>query len=47
MRGGGRYFTDRTDRTDRTGRGGPTGPWETIPGHWDEIVSRVGTGVSE
>ncbi|WP_329334979.1 spherulation-specific family 4 protein [Streptomyces sp. NBC_00663] len=35
------YFTDRTDR------GGRTDPWETMPGYWDEIVSRVGTGVSE
>jgi hypothetical protein len=35
------YFTDRTDR------GGHTDPWETMPGYWDEIVSRVGTGVSE
>ena len=22
-------------------------PWETVPGYWDEIVSRIGTGVSE
>ncbi|WP_155060742.1 spherulation-specific family 4 protein [Streptomyces blattellae] len=35
------YFTDRTDH------GGRTDPWETMPGYWDEIVSRVGTGVSE
>lgn len=35
------YFTDRTDR------GGSTGPWESMPGYWDEIVSRLGTGVSE
>ncbi|WP_171115474.1 MULTISPECIES: spherulation-specific family 4 protein [unclassified Streptomyces] len=35
------YFTDRTDRCGRTD------PWETMPGYWDEIVSRVGTGVSE
>ncbi|MFG2023971.1 spherulation-specific family 4 protein [Streptomyces sp. NPDC048825] len=35
------YFTDRTDR------GGCVVPWETMPGYWDEIVSRVGTGVSE
>ncbi|MEV8597123.1 spherulation-specific family 4 protein [Streptomyces sp. NPDC052012] len=34
------YFTDRT---------APWGslPWESLPGYWDEIVSRVGTGVSE
>jgi hypothetical protein len=32
--------------TDRTTRGGAD-PWETLPGYWDEIVSRLGTGVSE
>ncbi|MGI5392895.1 spherulation-specific family 4 protein [Streptomyces sp. CA-251251] len=35
------YFTDRTDRD------GQADPWETMPGYWDEIVSRIGTGVSE
>lgn len=35
------WFTDRTDG------GGRTDPWETMPGYWDEIVSRIGTGVSE
>ncbi|ARP72197.1 phage tail protein [Streptomyces pluripotens] len=35
------YFTDRTDC------GGRVDPWETVPGYWDEIVSRIGTGVSE
>ncbi|MFJ6568371.1 spherulation-specific family 4 protein [Streptomyces sp. NPDC091292] len=35
------YFTDRTDR------GGTVDPWQTLPGYWDEIVSRIGTGVSE
>ncbi|MFF3490709.1 spherulation-specific family 4 protein [Streptomyces sp. NPDC002795] len=35
------YFTDHTDR------GGSTDPWETMPGYWDEIVSRIGRGVSE
>ncbi|MGV9994458.1 spherulation-specific family 4 protein [Streptomyces sp. NPDC003374] len=35
------WFTDRTDR------GGRADPWEALPGYWDEIVSRVGTGVSE
>ncbi|WP_030781041.1 spherulation-specific family 4 protein [Streptomyces sp. NRRL S-920] len=35
------YFTDRVD-------GAGTGDlWETMPGYWDEIVSRIGTGVSE
>ncbi|MFJ9537892.1 spherulation-specific family 4 protein [Streptomyces sp. NPDC101225] len=35
------YFTDRTDQ------GGRGDPWEAMPGYWDEIVSRIGTGVSE
>ncbi|MDX2827363.1 spherulation-specific family 4 protein [Streptomyces ipomoeae] len=35
------YFTDRIDR------GGRLAPWESMPGYWDEIVSLVGTGVSE
>ncbi|MEU5774788.1 spherulation-specific family 4 protein [Streptomyces venezuelae] len=35
------YFTDRVDG------GGAGGPWEAMPGYWDEIVSRIGTGVSE
>ncbi|MFE9776272.1 spherulation-specific family 4 protein [Streptomyces sp. NPDC005931] len=35
------YFTDHTDR------GGSTDPWEALPGYWDDIVSRVETGVSE
>ncbi|GAA3820250.1 spherulation-specific family 4 protein [Streptomyces phyllanthi] len=33
--------------TDRTGSGGLADPWETMPGYWDEIVSRFGPGVSE
>ncbi|KPH99370.1 Spherulation-specific family 4 [Actinobacteria bacterium OK074] len=35
------YFTDRTDRDGRAD------PWETVPGYWDDIVSRLGPGVSE
>jgi hypothetical protein len=35
------YFTDRTDR------GGRVDPWAALPGYWDDIVSLVGTGVSE
>ncbi|MEU6810301.1 spherulation-specific family 4 protein [Streptomyces sp. NPDC046831] len=35
------WFTDRTDR------GGRADPWESLPGYWDDIVSRLGTGVSE
>ncbi|MFD4575532.1 spherulation-specific family 4 protein [Streptomyces sp. NPDC058417] len=35
------WFTDRHDPC------GHLDPWTTMPGYWDEIVSRVGTGVSE
>ncbi|MFF6993335.1 spherulation-specific family 4 protein [Streptomyces sp. NPDC008313] len=35
------YFTDRTDHHGRAD------PWEALPGYWDDIVSRIGTGVSE
>ncbi|GAA0926727.1 spherulation-specific family 4 protein [Streptomyces thermoalcalitolerans] len=35
------WFTDRTDR------GGLADPWESLPGYWDDIISRIGTGVSE
>ena len=35
------YFTDRTDAA-----AAPT-PGRRMPGYWDEIVSRIGTGVSE
>jgi hypothetical protein len=41
------FFTDRTDRTDRTDKMGDSNLFETLPGYWDEIVSRVGPGVSE
>ncbi|MQS35572.1 spherulation-specific family 4 protein [Streptomyces katsurahamanus] len=48
----------RADRVGGPGRplGGPDrpesqkvriGPYETLPGYWDEIVSRIGPGVSE
>ena len=39
------YFTDRVDRP-RQGNG-HTDPFETLPGYWDEIVSRIGPGISE
>ncbi|CQR62026.1 spherulation-specific family 4 protein [Streptomyces leeuwenhoekii] len=49
--------TDGTARAGGTTRAGGTGttggiegladPWETMPGYWDDIVSRIGTGVSE
>ncbi|MEU2387174.1 spherulation-specific family 4 protein [Streptomyces sp. NPDC012461] len=35
------YFTDRVERGTRTD------PWECLPGYWDDLVSRIGTGVSE
>ncbi|MEW2249821.1 spherulation-specific family 4 protein [Streptomyces sp. NPDC006975] len=41
--GGGRRGTDRGDRGVDRG----ADPWSTMPGFWDEIVSRIGTGVSE
>ncbi|MET9438446.1 spherulation-specific family 4 protein [Streptomyces sp. NPDC006551] len=33
--------------TDRGGRSGQNDPFQTLPGYWDEIVSRIGPGVSE
>lgn len=38
------FFTDRTIRTDH---GGQTDPFAALPGYWDEIVSRIGPGISE
>ncbi len=34
------WFTDRRAVQDRD-------PWASMPGYWDEIVSRIGTGVLE
>ncbi|TVL94505.1 phage tail protein [Streptomyces sp. SAJ15] len=39
------YFTDHTTRPGEDT--GAADPWEALPGYWDEIVSRVGPGVSE
>lgn len=36
------FFTDRSD----AGRG-QSGAFDSLPGYWDEIVSRIGPGVSE
>ncbi|MFE1766271.1 spherulation-specific family 4 protein [Streptomyces angustmyceticus] len=36
-----------TDRRAAAGAGVPDGAWESLPGYWDELVSRIGTGVSE
>ncbi|MFB7587529.1 spherulation-specific family 4 protein [Streptomyces sp. NPDC056169] len=33
--------------TDRTGTAGQSTPFHSLPGYWDEIVSRIGPGVSE
>ncbi|MGR8008419.1 spherulation-specific family 4 protein [Streptomyces hypolithicus] len=33
--------------TDHSDRDGHTDPFEALPGYWDEIVSRIGPGVSE
>lgn len=38
------FFTDQTGRIDHDGR---IGAFQTLPGYWDEIVSRIGPGVSE
>ncbi|WP_329116302.1 spherulation-specific family 4 protein [Streptomyces sp. NBC_01353] len=35
------FFTDHADHS------GQTDPFQTLPGYWDEIVSRIGPGVSE
>ncbi|MEU8530319.1 MULTISPECIES: spherulation-specific family 4 protein [Streptomyces] len=39
------FFTDRSDRA--ANGGGHTDPFQALPGYWDEIVSRIGPGVSE
>ena len=38
------YLTDRRSAV-ATGTAGDA--WESLPGHWDAFVSRIGTGVSE
>ncbi|MFF9866089.1 spherulation-specific family 4 protein [Streptomyces sp. NPDC013953] len=40
------FFTDRTGDTSGE-HGGRTDPFAALPGYWDEIVSRIGPGVSE
>lgn len=34
------WFTDRTVRRGQN-------PWEQLPGYWDELISRLGPGISE
>lgn len=44
------YFTNHTHRAHHPGPPAHrtrTAPWEPLPGYWDDIVSRLGTGVSE
>ncbi|MGW5070743.1 spherulation-specific family 4 protein [Streptomyces cyaneofuscatus] len=45
------FFTDRGGRSGdgRTGEGrtGQTDPFAALPRYWDEIVSRIGPGISE
>ncbi|GLF94518.1 spherulation-specific family 4 protein [Streptomyces yaizuensis] len=45
------FFTDRTDVQEPGpapgGRRAQISPYEALPGYWDEIVSRIGPGVSE
>ncbi|MFG2830111.1 spherulation-specific family 4 protein [Streptomyces sp. NPDC048434] len=36
-----------TDRRAAAAAGTADGAWEALPGYWDDIVSRIGTGVSE
>ncbi|MGW1073301.1 spherulation-specific family 4 protein [Streptomyces sp. NPDC002537] len=40
QRAGTVYVTDRSD-------GDGADPWEVLPGYWDDLVSRIGPGVSE
>ncbi|MEU5219027.1 spherulation-specific family 4 protein [Streptomyces sp. NPDC020807] len=39
------FFTDRP--ADRSCPPGQSDPFHSLPGYWDEIVSRIGPGVSE
>ncbi|WP_328536834.1 spherulation-specific family 4 protein [Streptomyces sp. NBC_00344] len=41
------FFTDRGGHDGRNGQAGHNAPFEALPGYWDEIVSRIGPGVSE
>ncbi|MFF9634062.1 phage tail protein [Streptomyces bacillaris] len=40
------FFTDRGGRS-ADGRSGQTDPFAALPRYWDEIVSRIGPGISE
>ncbi|MGW4205069.1 spherulation-specific family 4 protein [Streptomyces sp. NPDC004726] len=44
------FFTDRTghlDEPEKKARNRESGAFESLPGYWDEFVSRIGPGVSE
>lgn len=41
------FFTDRGGETDPGNRRGQTDPFAALPRYWDEIVSRIGPGISE
>ncbi|WP_217230215.1 spherulation-specific family 4 protein [Streptomyces anulatus] len=41
------FFTDRNVRNDRDDRSGQSDPFAALPSYWDEIVSRIGPGISE
>ncbi|MFD0024453.1 spherulation-specific family 4 protein [Streptomyces sp. NPDC058382] len=41
------FFTDRTGETDPANGHGQNDPFATLPRYWDEIVSRIGPGISE
>lgn len=41
------FFTDRTGAADPAHGRGQTDPFATLPSYWDEIVSRIGPGISE
>ncbi|OWA24360.1 spherulation-specific family 4 protein [Streptomyces sp. CS057] len=41
------FFTDRNVRNDRGNRSGQSDPFAALPSYWDEIVSRIGPGISE
>nr|WP_203720219.1 spherulation-specific family 4 protein [Streptomyces anulatus] len=41
------FFTDRNVRNDRGDRSRQSDPFAALPSYWDEIVSRIGPGISE
>ncbi|MCM2411884.1 spherulation-specific family 4 protein [Streptomyces sp. RKAG290] len=41
------FFTDRTGEADPGNGRGQSDPFATLPRYWDEIVSRIGPGISE